>query len=172
MFLKKRLLFFADAAITICPNAKELAEIAIDTAETAKSFGIEPKIALLSFSTHGSAKHASAEKVRKATKIVRQKRPDLIVDGEIQVDAAIDYKVCQVKCPDSVLKGEANVLIFPDLQCSNISYKLVQRLGHAKAVGPVLQGLKKPVNDLSRGCNVEEIVELTAVTVVEAQRKK
>ncbi|MBW2983722.1 phosphate acetyltransferase [Candidatus Woesearchaeota archaeon] len=172
MLPDKRLLFFADAAVEIEPDAKDLAEVAIDTAETAKKFGFAPKVALLSFSTHGSAKHPLVDKVREATEIVRYQKPKLIVDGEIQLDAAIDKGVCKIKCPHSVLKGEANVLIFPDLQSGNISYKLVERLAGARAVGPVLQGLRKPVNDLSRGCSAEDIVDITAITVVEAQKKE
>ena len=171
MLPDKRLLFFADAAVEIEPDAKDLAEVAIDTAETAKKFGFAPKIAMLSFSTHGSAKHPLVDKVREATEIVRYQKPKLVIDGDIQLDAAIDKDVCRLKCPNSPLKGEANVLIFPDLQCGNISYKLVERLAGARAVGPVLQGLRKPVNDLSRGCDVEDIVDITAITVVEAQKK-
>lgn len=171
MLPDKGLLFFADAAVEIEPDAKDLAEVAIDTAETAKKFGIKPKVAMLSFSTRGSARHPLVDKVREATEIVRYRKPKLIVDGEIQLDAAIDKDVCKIKCPNSVLKGEANVLIFPDLQSGNISYKLVERLAHARAVGPVLQGLRKPVNDLSRGCNAGDIVDITAITVVEAQKK-
>ncbi|MBW2979959.1 phosphate acetyltransferase [Candidatus Woesearchaeota archaeon] len=172
MLPDKRLLFFADAAVEIEPDAKDLAEVAIDTAETAKKFGVEPKVALLSFSTHGSARHPLVDKVREATEIVKYQKPKLIVDGEIQLDAAVDKDVYKIKCPNSVLKGEANVLIFPDLQSANISYKLVERLAGARAVGPVLQGLKKPVNDLSRGCDAEDIVDITAITVVEAQKKE
>ncbi len=165
-----RLLFFADCSTEIEPDAKDLAEIAIDTAETAKRFGATPKIAMLSFSTHGSAKHPSADKVREATQIVRYKRPELIVDGELQVDVALVPDVARLKAPDSRIQGDANILIFPSLDAGNIAYKLVERLAKAHAVGPILQGLQKPVNDLSRGCSVDDIVDITAITVVEAQR--
>lgn len=170
MFLKKKVLFFADSAVEIEPDAKDLAEIAIDTAETARTFGILPKVAMLSFSTHGSAKHPLASKVKEAVEIVRYKRKNLTIDGELQVDAAISPEVAKLKAPTSILKGNANILIFPDIQSGNISYKLVERLGHAKAVGPVLQGINKPINDLSRGCSVEDIVNITAITAVQAQK--
>ena len=165
-----KILFFADSSTIIDPDENDLANIAIDTAESAKRFGIEPKVALLSFSTRGSAKHMLVDKVANATKIAREKRPDLLIDGEMQVDAAIVPEVADKKCPDSPLHGNANVLIFPDLNSGNIAYKLVERLAKASAVGPVLQGLKKPVNDLSRGCSVQDIVDVTAITVVEAQQ--
>lgn len=168
MIYENRILLFADCAITINPDAKDLAEIAIDSAQTAKKFGIEPKIAMLSFSTHGSAKHPLVDKVKEATALVRDKRPDLVVDGELQVDAAIIPSVAKLKCKNAKIQGDANVLIFPDLNCGNMAYKLVERLGKFKAVGPILQGLKKPINDLSRGCSVQDIVEVTAITVVEA----
>ncbi len=170
MFLENKVLFFADSAVEIEPDAKDLAEIAIDTSETAKTFGIKPKIAMLSFSTHGSAKHPLASKVKEAVEIVKYKRKNLTIDGELQVDAAICPKVAKLKAPTSILKGNANILIFPDIQSGNISYKLVEHLGHAKAVGPVLQGINKPINDLSRGCSVEDIVNITAITSVQAQK--
>ncbi len=169
MVLEERLLLFADCAINVDPNSNELAEIAIDTAETAKRFGIEPKVAMLSFSTDGSAKHPYADKVREAVQMVKYKRPDIIVDGEMQVDAALVREVSERKFPKSRIKGDANVLIFPDLQSGNIAYKLVERLAQADAIGPILQGLKKPVNDLSRGCSFQDIVHLTAITACEAQ---
>lgn len=164
-----RLLLFADCAINIEPNSVELAEIAIDTAETAKRFGIEPKIAMLSFSTSGSAKHPLVEKIKEATAMVKYKRPDLIIDGEMQVDAALIPQIASKKFPESKIQGDANVLIFPDLQAANIAYKLVERLAGAKAIGPILQGLKKPVNDLSRGCSTEDIADLAAFTACEAE---
>ncbi len=158
---------FADVAITPNPTAEQLAEIAICSAETAqKVAGIEnPKVALLSFSTKGSAEHELADKVIKATKIAQERRPDLCIDGELQGDAAIVEKVGVKKAPNSTVAGKANVLVFPDLQAGNIGYKLVERLGDAEAVGPILQGLGAPVNDLSRGCSVEDIVNLVAITV-------
>lgn len=168
MVLDKKLLLFADAAITVNPNASTLVDIAIDTAETAKRFGIKPKVAMLSFSTKGSAKDPELDKIRKAISIVREKRPDLIIDGELQVDAALVPEVAKIKCPDSVIKGDANVLIFPNLAAANIAYKLVERLAKAKAIGPFLQGLKKPVNDLSRGCNYKDIIDAVAFTAYES----
>jgi phosphate acetyltransferase len=169
MLLEERILFFGDCAINIDPDAKDLAEIAIDTALTAMEFGVKPKIAMLSFSTAGSARHPYVDKVKEATKLVAHKRPDLAIAGEMQVDAALVPSVCQKKFPQSKLKGDANVLIFPDLQSGNIAYKLVERLAKANAVGPLLQGLKKPVNDLSRGCSVGDIVDLAAITTIQAQ---
>ena len=171
MILKKRWLFFADTAVTINPDAKDLAGIAIDTAETAKQFGIKPKIAMLSFSTKDSAKHPFVNKVKEATAIVKSKKPKLKIDGEVQVDTALVSQVAKLKCPKCRIKGDANVLIFPDLQSGNISYKLVERLAKAHAVGPILQGLKKPVNDLSRSCSVEDIVDVTCITILQAGGK-
>lgn len=168
MILEKKTYLFADCAVTINPTAEELAMIAIDSEKTAKKFGINPKVAMLSFSTKGSAKHEFVDKVVKATEIVKKLDPGLIVDGEMQVDAAIVPEVGTIKCPGCMLKGDANVLIFPDLQSGNIAYKLVERLADAMAVGPILQGLNKPVNDLSRGCSVQDIVDVTAITAVEA----
>ncbi|MBI2638812.1 phosphate acetyltransferase [Candidatus Peregrinibacteria bacterium] len=169
MVLGNKLLLFADCMVNIEPNSHELMEIAIDSAETAKRFGIEPRIAMLSFSTNGSAKHPSVDRVREATQMIRFHRPDLICDGEMQVDAALVPDVCARKFPDSRVPGNANVLIFPDLNSANISYKLVERLAKAQAIGPILQGLQKPVNDLSRGCTVDDIVQLAAITSVEVQ---
>lgn len=169
MVMEKRLLLFADCAINIEPNSHDLADIAIDTAETAKRFGIEPKIAMLSFSTAGSAKHPLVEKIQEATQLVRFRRPDLIIDGEMQVDAALVPSIAKKKFPTSKIKGDANILIFPDLQSGNIAYKLVERLAGAEAIGPILQGLKKPVNDLSRGCSWRDIADLAAITACEAE---
>ena len=171
VFEDKSFKLFADCGFVMDPNAEELSEIAISTADSAKKFGLDPKIAMLSFSTYGSAKNPSVEKVQQATALVREKRPDLTVDGDIQLDAAIVPGVADKKCPDSPLKGDANILIFPDLNSGNIGYKLTERLAHAMALGPIVQGLNKPVNDLSRGCAVHDIIEVTAITVVEAQRK-
>ena len=161
---------FGDCAICINPSAEELAEIAISTAGTAKALlGIEPKVAMLSFSTKGSAKHELVDKVTAATQLVKEKAPELQVDGELQADAALVEKVGQLKSPGSTVAGMANVLIFPDLQAGNIGYKLVQRLAKAEAIGPICQGFAKPVNDLSRGCSVSDIVGLVALTAVQAQ---
>lgn len=170
MILEDRLLMFADCAVIIEPNAAELAEIAIDTAETAQRFGIKPRIAMLSFSTGGSVKHPVVDKVREATKRVQYERPDLIIEGEMQVDAALVPEICKRKFPEANSCGDFNVLIFPNLEAGNIAYKLVQRLAHAQAIGPIFQGLKKPINDLSRGCSVQDIVDLTAFTTIEAQK--
>jgi len=161
---------FGDCAICIDPTAEELATIAASTAETARTLlGYEPKVAMLSFSTKGSAKHANVDKVREAYEMVREAHPELQVDGELQADAALIESVGQLKSPGSTVAGHANVLIFPDLQSGNIGYKLVQRLAGAEAIGPICQGLAKPVNDLSRGCSVSDIVSLVALTAVQAQ---
>jgi len=169
MVMDDKLMIFADCAVIIDPDAKDLAGIAIDTAKSAKAFGIEPRVAMLSFSTKGSATHPSVDKVKEAVAIVKDQMPSLVVDGEMQVDAALVPDVCMKKCPGCKIKGDANVLIFPDLNSGNIAYKLVERLAKASAVGPILQGLRKPVNDLSRGCSVDDVVDVTAITVVEAQ---
>jgi len=161
---------FADVAIMPNPDAEQLAEIAICSAETAKKvLGIEaPKVALLSFSTKGSASHELADKVIKAVEIAKAARPDIDFDGELQADAALIESVGKKKSPNSKVAGAANVLVFPDLQSGNIGYKLVERLGDAEAIGPILQGLGAPVNDLSRGCSVEDIVNLVAITANQA----
>ena len=164
------LLLFGDSAVNINPNAEELAAIAISTADNAKLLcDFEPKVAMLSFSTRGSAKHEFVDKVVKATEIAKNARPDLQIDGELQLDAAIVSSVAELKAPNSTVAGNANVLIFPDIQSGNIGYKLVQRFARAKAIGPICQGFAKPINDLSRGCNVEDIVNVVAVTAVQAQ---
>lgn len=169
MVMEERLLLFADCAITVDPTPEELAFIAIDTAETAKQFGIVPKIALLSFSTFSSANHAFVDEVKETVKIVREKRPDLTIDGEMQVDAALVPDIAKRKCPKSQIQGDANVLIFPTLEAANIAYKLVERLAKAQAIGPLLQGLTKPINKVSRGCSVDDIVNVTAFTSCDAQ---
>ncbi|MEK7544634.1 MAG: phosphate acetyltransferase [Patescibacteria group bacterium] len=171
MLLENQLIFFADCAINVEPNSHDLADIAIDTAETAKRFGIEPRVAFLSFSTLGSSKHPATEKIREAVSIAKNRCPEILFEGELQVDAAIVPEVAAKKAPQSILKGTANILIFPSLESANIAYKLVERLAKAQAIGPFIQGLQKPVNDLSRGCNTEDIINATAFTVCEAQKK-
>ncbi|MEG0772279.1 phosphate acetyltransferase [Clostridium sp.] len=166
-------LLFADCAVNPNPNATELASIAISTAENAKALcGMEPKVAMLSFSTMGSAKHENVDKVVEATKIAKAERPDLEIDGELQLDAAIVGSVAKLKAPNSNVAGNANVLVFPDLQAGNIGYKLVQRFANAEAIGPVCQGFARPINDLSRGCSVDDIVNVVAITAVQAQNNK
>lgn len=160
--------FFSDCAFVINPDVHELAYIALETATSAQNFGVDPKVAMLSFSTKGSAKDPLADKVVSATELVKRLRPDLHIDGELQLDAAIVPDVAEKKCPDSMIQGNANILIFPDLNAGNIGYKLVQRFAKAKAIGPIVQGLAKPVNDLSRGCSVDDIVEVVSITVIEA----
>ncbi len=170
----KEIFLFADSAIIPNPDSKQLAEIAIQTGLTAKAFGINPKIALLSFSTYGSAKHELVDKVKDAVEIAKQLNEkynfNLEIDGELQLDAAIVPDVGKRKAPNSKIAGNANVLIFPDLNAGNIGYKLVERFGNVLAIGPMLQGLKKPVNDLSRGCKVEDIVVLAAITALQTQQ--
>ena len=164
-------LVFGDCAVNIAPNADELASIAVSTAETAKSLlGIEPKVAMLSFSTKGSASHDRVTLVQAATQKVKELAPQLEVDGELQADAALVASVGELKSPGSKVAGHANTLIFPDLAAGNIGYKLVQRLAGAEAIGPVIQGIAMPVNDLSRGCSVEDIVNVVAITAVKAQK--
>lgn len=166
-------MIFADCAVNIDPNAEQLAAIAIASAETAKSIAEidEPKVAMMSFSTKGSGKGPMVDKVVEATRLVKELAPELNVDGELQADASLVEKVGQLKSPGSKVAGHANVLIFPSLEAGNIGYKLVQRLAGAEAIGPVMQGLARPVNDLSRGCSVEDIVSLCALTAVQAQAK-
>ncbi|HER0863441.1 TPA: phosphate acetyltransferase [Streptococcus pyogenes] len=159
---------FADCAINIDPTAQELAEIAVNTAETAKIFDIDPKIAMLSFSTKGSGKAPQVDKVREATEIAKGLNPDLALDGELQFDAAFVPETAAIKAPDSAVAGQANTFIFPDLQSGNIGYKITQRLGMFDAIGPILQGLNKPVNDLSRGSSAEDIYKLAIITAAQA----
>ncbi|WP_315077094.1 phosphate acetyltransferase [uncultured Clostridium sp.] len=163
-------LIFADCAVNPNPNEDELAAIAIATAETAKKLcKMEPRVAMLSFSTMGSADNELVDKVRNATAKANALRPDLMIDGELQLDAAIIEKVAAQKAPNSKVAGKANVLVFPDLQSGNIGYKLVQRFANADAIGPVCQGFAKPINDLSRGCSADDIVNVVALTAVQAQ---
>ena len=162
-------LVFADCAVNPCPNAQELAEIAVTTAETARALGgIEPRVAMLSFSSKGSAKHELVDKVTEATRIAHEIAPELALDGELQLDAALVESVGAQKAPGSPVAGKANVLVFPDLQAGNIGYKLVERFSGADAVGPILQGIAAPVNDLSRGCKVQDIVQMVIITANQA----
>lgn len=171
MCLPDRVLVFGDCAVNPEPTVDQLADIAVGSAETARAFGIEPRVAMLSYSTGDSGKGADVEKVREATRRVRQLRPDLPVEGPIQYDAAVDPSVAKTKLPGSQVAGRATVFIFPDLNNGNITYKAVQRSSGASAVGPVIQGLKKPVNDLSRGATVTDIVDTVAITAIQAQEK-
>ena len=162
-------LLFADCAVNPNPNAEELAQIAVSTAETARTIaGIEPRVAMLSFSTKGSAKHENVDKVTAALAIAKELAPDLEIDGELQADAALIPSVGEKKAPGSKVAGHANVLVFPDLQAGNIGYKLVERFSGADAVGPILQGIAAPVNDLSRGCKVQDIVQMVVITANQA----
>jgi len=163
-------LVVSDCAVNPTPNSEQLAEIAITTADTAhRLLDFDPKVAMLSFSTMGSARHENVENVQQAVKVAHQNAPHLKIDGEMQADAALVESVGVRKAPESEIAGKANVLIFPDLQSSNIGVKLAQRLAKADSIGPILQGLAAPINDLSRGCSVEEIVNLTAITAIQAQ---
>ena len=163
----ERVWFFADCAITPRPSTEQLAGIALSTANTAKSFGYEPKVAFLSYSTGDSAKGEMIDFVKEALEIAQKAAPDIAMDGPMQFDAAVDSKVAKSKMPNSKVAGQANVFIFPDLNCGNITYKAVQRSANALAIGPILQGLKKPVNDLSRGCSVDDIVNTVLISAVQ-----
>lgn len=160
---------FADCAINIAPNSQDLAEIAVESAKTAKLFNIDPRVAMLSFSTKGSAKSEETEKVSAALDLAKEKDASLVIDGEFQFDAAYVPSVAAKKAPDAVIKGDANVFVFPSLEAGNIGYKLAQRLGNFEAVGPILQGLNKPVNDLSRGCSTEDVYNLALICAVQAE---
>ena len=166
-------LVIGDVAVTPMPDANQLAQIAVCTAQTAKSVaGIDPKVAMLSFSTKGSAKHEVVDKVVEATRMAKEMAPDLAIDGELQADAALVASVGEKKCPGSPIAGHANVLVVPCLEVGNIGYKLVQRLGGADAIGPILQGIARPVNDLSRGCSVDDIYKMVAITACQAMDAK
>ena len=163
------ILVIGDVAVTPMPDANQLAQIAVCTAQTAKSVaGIDPKVAMLSFSTKGSAKHEVVDKVVEATRLAKEMAPELAIDGELQADAALVASVGEKKCPGSPIAGHANVLVVPCLEVGNIGYKLVQRLGGADAIGPILQGIARPVNDLSRGCSVDDIYKMVAITACQA----
>jgi phosphate acetyltransferase len=172
-FGENGVIIFADGAVHPNPNEKELAEIAVASAHTARAIaGFEPRIAMLSFSTKGSAKHEMVDRVVTATRLAKEMAPDLQIDGELQGDAALVEAIGKSKAPGSPIAGKANVLIFPDLNSGNIAYKLVQRLAHAEAIGPVLQGMAAPINDLSRGCSVSDIVSMIAITCNQAAGMK
>ena len=163
------IIVFADGAVHPDPTDRELAEIAVATARTTKAIvGVEPKVALLSFSTMGSAKHPLVDKVVNATKMAKEMAPEFMFEGELQADAALIEAIGQKKAPGSKIAGKANVLIFPNLECGNVAYKLVERLAHAQAIGPVLQGMAAPINDLSRGCSVSDIINVVAITANQA----
>ena len=172
MVFQDRILIFSDCALNINPTSEELAEIAKASAESARKFEIEPKVALLSFSTKGSAKNELADKVIKAVQTMSSSNLNFAFDGEMQADTAIVQEVAASKAPDSPIKGDANVLVFPDLNSGNISYKLVERLAGASAIGPIIQGLNGAVNDLSRGCSVEDIINVAAITSIQSQEFK
>ena len=162
-------LFVGDVAVTPMPDANQLAQIAVCTAQTAQAVaGIDPRVAMLSFSTKGSAKHEVVDKVTEALAIAKEMAPELKIEGELQADAALVPRIGQSKAPGSEIAGYANVLVFPCLEVGNIAYKLVERLGHATAIGPVLQGIARPVNDLSRGCSIDDIYNMVAITAMQA----
>jgi malate dehydrogenase (oxaloacetate-decarboxylating)(NADP+) len=172
MIVKDKVYFFADTTVNIEPTAEELADIAICSAEVARRFHVTPRVAMLSFSNFGSVRHAFVDKVRQATRIVKERMPDLMVDGEMQADTAVNPEFLQEVFPFSSLKGSANVLIFPDLQSANVAYKLVQHLGGAEAIGPILMGMRLPVHVLQKGNDVKDIVNMAAIAVVDAQEAK
>lgn len=167
MAFEDRVYFYADCSMNIAPDAETLAEIGRATAQSARAFGHEPRVAFLSFSTRDSAKDDSIDKVKAAVALVREAEPSLLVDGEMQFDAAILPEVARKKCPDSPLAGRANVFVFPDLNSGNIAYKITERLGGARAIGPIFQGLNRPVNDVSRSCSVQDFADVAAITALQ-----
>ncbi len=169
MFWPDKAYFYADCSMNIDPDAETLAEIARATAASTRAFGHQPRVAFLSFSTRDSAKDESIDKVKEAVALVRRSEPDLLVDGEMQFDAAVVPAVAAKKCPGSPLAGSANVFIFPDLNSGNIAYKITERLAGATAIGPLFQGLRKPVNDVSRGCSVQDFADVAVITALQAQ---
>jgi phosphate acetyltransferase len=168
MCLPDKVLVYGDCAVNTNPTAEQLADIAVSSADTARRFGVEPRVALLSYSTGESGAGEDVDRVRTATRIAKERRPDLPIEGPLQYDAAVDPEVARSKAPGSRVAGRATVLIFPDLDSGNNTYKAVQRSAGAVAIGPVLQGLRKPVNDLSRGCTVADIVNTVAITAIQA----
>lgn len=171
MVWPERVLFYADCSVNVAPDSATLAEIGRATAESARAFGFIPRVAFLSFSTRDSAKHESVDRVKKAVALLREALPALVADGELQFDAAYVPAVAKRKCPDSALAGEANVFVFPDLNAGNIAYKITERLAGAAAIGPILQGLAKPVNDVSRGCSVQDLADVAVITAAQALEK-
>jgi phosphate acetyltransferase len=172
MCLADRVVVYGDCAVNPQPTVEQLADIAISSASTARTFGVEPRVAMLSYSTGASGRGERVEAVRLATELVRERRPDLMVEGPIQYDAAVDAAVAKLKLPASEVAGRATVFVFPDLDTGNIAYKAVQRSANAVAIGPVLQGLRLPVNDLSRGCTVADVVNTVAITAIQARHAK
>jgi malate dehydrogenase (oxaloacetate-decarboxylating)(NADP+) len=168
---KKDVYFFADCTVNVNPNAAQLAEIAISTADTVREFDVEPRIAMLSFSNFGSAQYPESLKVKEAVQIVQKQRPDLMIDGEMQADTAVVQQILESDFPFSKVKGKINVLIFPDLDSGNIAYKLMARIGEATVVGPIIMGMKKSVHVLQRGATVDDIINLSAIAIVDAQHK-
>lgn len=170
MLFKGSPLFFADCGFNVAPTPEQLARIGIDTAHSAQKLGIVPRVAFLSFATHGSADHSDVDAVREAVRLAREQAPDIEIDGPLQFDAAFDSAVGKAKAPNSSVAGVANVLVFPDLNSGNLAYKIAERMGGCQAVGPLMQDFKFPVNDLSRGCSVQDIVDVVAYTAMQSRR--